>query len=87
MRPRRAQAWAPHAWSGSATRTAVPPLPGDGVAALRDGTLTFQFSLIPTASTTTAAVTGGTGAYANARGVVVSKGTKAGADDTVTLVE
>jgi hypothetical protein len=58
-----------------------------GVAALRDGTLTFQFSLSPTASTTTAAVTGGTGAYANARGVVFSKGTKAGADDTVTLVE
>jgi hypothetical protein len=32
-------------------------------------------------------VTGGTGAYANARGVVVSKDTDAGADDTVTLVD
>jgi hypothetical protein len=58
-----------------------------GVAALRDGTLTFQFNLSPSAATTTGAVTGGTGAYANARGVVVSKDTDAGADDTVTLVD
>jgi hypothetical protein len=58
-----------------------------GVAALRDGTLTFQFNLSPADNTTSGAVTGGTGAYANARGVIVSKGTNAGADDTVTLVE
>jgi hypothetical protein len=32
-------------------------------------------------------VTGGTGAYANARGVVVSKGTKSGAVDTFTLAD
>jgi hypothetical protein len=32
------------------------------------------------------AVTGGTGAYANARGVVVSQRTKSGAVDTITLV-
>jgi hypothetical protein len=35
--------------------------------------------------TATPTVTGGTGVYANARGVIVSKTTKTGADDTVTL--
>jgi hypothetical protein len=58
-----------------------------GVAALHDGTLTFQFNLRPSVKTTSGAITGGTGAYANARGVVVSKSTDAGADDTVTLVQ
>jgi allene oxide cyclase len=57
-----------------------------GVLALRDGTLTLQCTLEPGADTT-GAITGGTGAYANARGVVVSRLTKTGADDTVTLVE
>ena len=58
-----------------------------GVVALTDGTLTVQFLLDPSESTTSAAVTGGTGAYANARGTVVSKGTKAGADDTIVLAD
>jgi hypothetical protein len=58
-----------------------------GVVALRDGTLTIQFNLSPADRTTTGTVTGGTGAYANARGVVVSKGTKTGADDTIMLVD
>ena len=56
-----------------------------GVLAVADGTLTVQFLLDPSKSTTTAAVTGGTGAYANARGTVVSKDTKAGTDDTIVL--
>ena len=58
-----------------------------GVLAVADGTLTVQFLLDPSKSTTTAAVTGGTGAYANARGTVVSKDTKAGADDTIVLAD
>jgi hypothetical protein len=34
---------------------------------------------------TTGAITGGTGAYAGARGVIVSKQTDSGSDDTITL--
>lgn len=55
------------------------------VFALRDGTLTLQANTSPGKPTTTGAVTGGTGAYANARGVFASKETNAGADDTITL--
>jgi hypothetical protein len=44
-----------------------------GVLVLRGGTLTVQTTVRPSVLTTTGAVTGGTGAYANARGVVVSK--------------
>ncbi len=56
-----------------------------GVAALRDGSLMVQANIIPSKSKTVGAVTGGTGAYANARGVVVSQTTKSGTVDTITL--
>jgi hypothetical protein len=55
-----------------------------GVLSLRDGTLTIQLDTRPRAAETTGAVTGGTGAYANARGVFVATATKTGATDTVT---
>lgn len=56
-----------------------------GVLAVRDGTLTLQVLLSPGSATTTGAVTGGTGAYANARGTFVSRARTGGADDIVTL--
>jgi len=55
-----------------------------GVVSLRDGTLTMQLDTRPRSATTTGAVTGGTGAYANARGVFVATETKTGTTDTVT---
>ncbi len=58
-----------------------------GVMTLRDGTLTLQFRLTPRSNTQTGAITGGTGAYANARGVVVAKDTATGSADTITLVD
>ena len=58
-----------------------------GVVALRDGSLMVQANISPGRSKTVAAVTGGTGAYANVRGVVVSQSTKSGAVDTFTLAE
>jgi hypothetical protein len=58
-----------------------------GVAVLRDGTLTIQATTSPGVPTTTAAVTGGTGAYANARGVLVSREGKHGSVDTITLTD
>jgi hypothetical protein len=58
-----------------------------GVAALRDGSLMVQTNINLGRSKTVGAVTGGTGAYANARGVVVSQGTKSGAVDTFTLAD
>jgi hypothetical protein len=58
-----------------------------GVIALRDGTLTLQANTKPGVPTTTGAVTGGTGAYANAHGVFVSKDTSAGGDTTITLAD
>ena len=57
-----------------------------GVIALRDGTLTVQAQLAMSAPVVTGAVTGGTGAYANARGVFVSEPVSGGAQDTITLV-
>jgi Dirigent-like protein len=57
-----------------------------GVMALRDGTLTLQGNITLNSQTTTAAVTGGTGAYANARGVLVSRPSGTGTEDTITLV-
>jgi hypothetical protein len=57
-----------------------------GVLALRDGTLTVQVVTSPGARRSTGAVTGGTGAYANARGVLVSRAGATGSDDTITLV-
>jgi hypothetical protein len=56
-----------------------------GVLVLRDGTLTFQAAFKVSASTVTGAVTGGTGAYANARGTFVSKEARGGSQDTITL--
>ena len=57
----------------------------DGAVALSDGTLTWQAEVRPDAATTTGAITGGTGAYANARGVFVSEVGPDGAHDTITL--
>ena len=56
-----------------------------GVLVLRDGTLTFQAAFKVSASTVTGAVTGGTGAYANARGTFVSKDDRGNSQDTITL--
>ncbi|HTN24418.1 MAG TPA: dirigent protein [Solirubrobacteraceae bacterium] len=56
-----------------------------GVLALRDGSLMLQTTTSPGVPTTTGAVVGGTGAYAGARGVLVSKESKTGSDDTITL--
>jgi hypothetical protein len=56
-----------------------------GVLTLADGTLTVQANSSPGSPTTTGAVTGGTGAYANARGVFASTEAQGGADDTITL--
>ena len=57
----------------------------NGSAVLRDGTLTWQGVFKVGGSTATSAITGGTGAYANARGVVVSKQDRSGTHDTITL--
>lgn len=56
-------------------------------ASLRDGTLVVVALVVPSTSQTTGAVVGGTGAYAGARGTLVSK-TKANgdSDDTITLL-
>jgi hypothetical protein len=53
---------------------------------LRDGDLTGQFVTGLAAASTTGAITGGTGAYANARGVIASTHTDTGSDDTITLL-
>jgi hypothetical protein len=58
-----------------------------GVIALADGTLTLQANTSPNSRTTTAAVTGGTGAYANARGVFVNTERRSGSQDTITLAD
>lgn len=55
------------------------------VMLLRDGTLTLQASASPGIPTTTGTVTGGTGAYANARGVFVSTETGRNSVDTITF--
>ncbi len=58
-----------------------------GVATLPGGTLTLQALTSPGNPTTSGAITGGTGAYANARGVFVSTERRSsGSDDTITLV-
>jgi hypothetical protein len=56
-----------------------------GTYVLRDGTLTAQGTFRVGGATTTIAITGGTGAYANARGVLVSKDDRGGARDTIIL--
>jgi len=58
-----------------------------GVIVLEGGTLTVQLNTSPGVPTSTGAITGGTGRYANARGVLVSKETRAGSTDTITLVD
>ncbi len=55
------------------------------VMVLHDGTLTLQATASPGIPTTTGTVTGGTGAYANARGVFVSKETGRNSVDTITF--
>jgi hypothetical protein len=52
---------------------------------MRDGDLAGQFVNDVGAMSSTGAITGGTGAYAGARGVVVSRQTDVGSDDTITL--
>jgi hypothetical protein len=56
-----------------------------GVMTVRDGSLMVQVNTTPASSTSTGAVVGGTGAYAGARGVLVSKNVRGGSDDTITL--
>ena len=58
----------------------------EGVMVVDGGTLFVQAFLPHAGATVHGSVTGGTGAYANARGTLVSRPTKAGADDTITLV-
>ncbi len=57
-----------------------------GSVVLGDGTMTWQGAFRAGGSTSTSAITGGTGAYANANGVVVSKQVKGSTHDTITLV-
>jgi hypothetical protein len=58
----------------------------DGAAVLRDGTLTWQATFKVGAASVTGAITGGTGAYANARGTLVSaEDDRGGSHDTITL--
>jgi hypothetical protein len=59
----------------------------EGIVGLGDGTLTVQALLPHAGATVRGTVTGGTGAYGNARGTLVSRPTKTGADDTISLVE
>jgi Allene oxide cyclase barrel like domain len=58
----------------------------EGIMVVDGGTLSVQAFLPKAGATVHGAVTGGTGTYANARGTLVSRPTKAGADDTITLV-
>lgn len=57
-----------------------------GVLTLNDGALMLQTNSSPGNPITAGAIVGGTGPYAGARGVIVSKATASGADDTITLV-
>jgi hypothetical protein len=58
----------------------------DGIMVVTGGTLTFQALVSPGTPTSNGAVTGGTGAYANARGTLVSVEGRSGSKDTITLV-
>lgn len=57
-----------------------------GAMVTAQGTLTVQAMNSPGVATTTGAVTGGTGAYANARGTFTSVEGRSGSTDTITLV-
>jgi hypothetical protein len=56
-----------------------------GVTELPDGSLMLQANVGPNAPVTTGAVTGGTGAYANARGVFTNSEGESGSQTTITL--
>jgi hypothetical protein len=56
-----------------------------GVSELPDGALTLQAVVSPNERVTNGAVTGGTGAYANARGVFTSTEERSGSQTVVTL--
>jgi hypothetical protein len=58
----------------------------DGVLLIGAGSLSVVAFLAHEGVTVHGIITGGTGSYANARGTLISKPTKSGADDTVTLV-
>ncbi len=58
----------------------------EGLMRFGGGTLSFQAFLPAAGATVHGMVTGGTGTYANARGTLLSKQTKTGSDDIVTLV-
>jgi hypothetical protein len=58
-----------------------------GTLALRGGTLMAQVSLSPAQRSIVGAVTGGTGSYANARGVFESRPVRGGSVYTITLVD
>jgi hypothetical protein len=58
----------------------------EGLLALGGGTLSVQAFLAHAGATVRGSVTGGTGAYSNARGTLLSRPTKTGADDVITLV-
>lgn len=55
------------------------------VMTVADGSLSVVTNTSPGSTTTTGAVVGGTGVYAAAQGVLVSKRVKGGSDDTITL--
>jgi hypothetical protein len=57
-----------------------------GVTELPDGSLMLQAVVAPNAAATNGAVTGGTGAYANARGVFTSTEGESDSQTTITLV-
>lgn len=58
----------------------------NAVVKLTDGMLYGQFSFKLSDTNVGGVVTGGTGAYANARGTVLSKTVQGGAQDTFTLI-
>ncbi len=57
-----------------------------GVMALAQGSLALQAITSASSPTTTGMITGGTGAYANARGTFSSVEGRSGSADTITLV-
>ena len=57
----------------------------NGSLVLADGTMSWQGTFNVGASSSTGTVTGGTGAYANARGVFVATQDSKGTHDTITL--
>lgn len=77
--------WVSCTTTGGARNFMKSTLTCSGVLTFADGTLTLQANTSPASPTTTGAVTGGTGAYANARGVFVSEEGPNGARNTVTL--